>query len=115
MMDVRDAQIFWNHDDGEGGDHRVTELIVAEINEGNKDTDWFTLCRQYDCNDGNCWINWATAEGHGPEVVFRALLIDGFKSPQHLIGAIREFAKIRQCQWAQDMLKPHVADRLRLA
>jgi hypothetical protein len=53
-----------------------------------------------------------TDEGHGPEVVFRTILLYGFKSPQHLIGAVREFAKIQQCQWARDMLKPHVADRL---
>jgi hypothetical protein len=94
------------------GPSRVTEVVVAEITERNKDTDWWTLDKRYECNDGNCWRGWATDEGHGPEVVFRGLLVDGFKSPQHLIDAIRQFAKIRQCQWARDMLKPHVAEKL---
>ena len=124
MLDVKDVQIFWRHEIGDAsrrlgqapskwqGPSRVTELLVAEITRRNLDTDWWHLSEQYDCNDGNCWRGWATDAGHGPEVVFRNLLVTGFKSPRHLIDAIGEFAKIRQCQWARDMLKPHVAERM---
>ncbi len=124
MIDVKDARIFWNTEIGDAcrahgdvparwsGPSRVTDLVVVEITARNKDTDWWAYSERYDCSDGNCWSGWATADGHGPEVVFRGLLVTGFKSPDHLIDAIREFAKIRQCRWAREMLKPHVAQKL---
>lgn len=124
MIDVKDAQIFWNTEIGDtsrgrggrppawAGRLRITGLVVVEVGKRTDDTEWEACSERYECNDGNCWRGWATAEGHGPEVVFRGLLVDGFKSPRRLIEAIRQFAKIRQCQWARDMLKPHVSEKL---
>jgi hypothetical protein len=126
MIDVMDAWIFWNHEIGDvfratgkaparwKGPSRVTDLVVVEIAGPSKLADWWHYAERYDCDDGNCWRGWATHAGHGPEVVFRELLVTGFKSPEHLINAVREFARIRQCQWARDMLKPHVARKMGL-
>jgi hypothetical protein len=124
MIDAKDVRIFWNTEIGDAlrangcspdrwiGPSRVTDLVVTEITRASEDADWWDYSARYDCSDGNCWSGWTTDDGHGPEVVFRGLLVTGFKSPDHLIAAIGEFARIRQCEWARRMLEPHVACKL---
>ena len=92
MMRAEDVHIWWNMDHG-----RVTDVLVI---------DRHTVIPGYQCSDGACWVGWMDHPGFGPEEVFGKLVRLGFKNASYVEQAIRQFARVDQCQWARNMLQP---------
>ena len=101
LIDVKDAPIFWN-DEGAG---RVTEIVVVERKQHLIDAGHYGRngpYQRYLMSDG-CWrCDWP--QPGKPEALFGQLLAHG-TDPALAEILVREFAKIRQCEWARHMLK----------
>lgn len=54
---------------------------------------------------GSSSMNWMKNKYETPEAVFAGLCGEyGFTRKEEFYRAVREFARIRQCQWARDMI-----------
>ncbi len=99
LIDVKDALIFWN----EKGPGRVTEIVVVEREEHLIDAGHYGRngpYQRYLMSDG-CWrCDWP--QPGKPEKLFGQFLAHG-ADPALVVTLVREFAKIRQCEWARYM------------
>ncbi|MCC7426571.1 MAG: hypothetical protein IT557_06685 [Alphaproteobacteria bacterium] len=69
------------------------------------------LQRQYDkwsqqwpAELGNSSQDWLDVDGWNAAKVFGHLLAQGFASQKELISALQEISKIKECQWARDIV-----------
>lgn len=105
----QDTEVLNKHGNPKMGVFNVT---VAFIPRDHAATDrWEEFMRYWMAWDtwdncvGSSSINWMKNEVETPEGVFAGLCGEyGFTRKEEFYRAVREFARIRQCQWARDML-----------
>lgn len=113
--DQRNVQIWWN------GPPRVSDVYVEYVphavrygHEPAPDGFWSAqraLTIDMDCDAGNSCADWCdgTDLRSTPAGVFGGMLLDGgFASPDEMVKALRQFAKIEQCEWAREVLASYV-------
>lgn len=104
LFAAKDVQILWN-DDARGKVIDVTVAFVPADVSGSVVSSFTAWQRQFDCTNGNCLANWMEHPRSNPASLFGEwLLLDGFIDDGEMIRAVRELAKIRECQWAREML-----------
>lgn len=98
--------VFWNVDD----QRRVKDTAVVfvprhalHLPEMQKAFAAFNA--EWRSDLGNSCEDWLTEGGLTPSSVFGTLLAQGFVFQDELDRALREFAMIRECDWARDMIK----------
>ena len=98
---ARSARIFWS-------DHRqtnrVTDVWVSTTDQPEKDFTREYFSPRWTCVVGNCDVDWLRHPEYTPEAVFGEMIEIGFHSSADLINALRQFAKIDSCDWAERML-----------
>lgn len=97
--------ISWNY---KQGNFPVCEVLVIE-NQWDIQPGW-RAPPEYEnaaMTMGCCLSDWLNGNPQfTPEGVFSSFLMDGgFLSPAEAMRAVEQFAKIRECQWAREMLE----------
>lgn len=95
---------------GRHPDNGVCTVAVAYFPRrfipNNKHPVWDYWCRydQWQFVRGNCEVDWLTTKFDTPEAIYGYMADCGFSSTSEHIRAIREFARIEECDWARKML-----------
>lgn len=128
LYPAEDAMIYWNRDD-KGRIKNVAVVFYPRKYMAEKNYDdhpvqmMVSACYSKESffnSSGNCSSYWMKYDnkksppphdpetnansGFGPNEDFAGLKALGFASPEEEHRAIKEFARIRECQWARDML-----------
>lgn len=126
LYSAEDVMIYWHYEDSS---KKVCDVAVIYLprthmkQKGYKDhpvTNMVSAVYSKDlfqASSGNCFLDWMKYDnqksppphdpdtranlGFGPNEDFECLKAWGFASPEEEHRAIREFAQIRECQWAR--------------
>jgi len=104
MMDGKDATILWQ-EDGDGV--RDVKVVYQPRDPAdpwhNPEMDQY---RRLQCSNGNCCAGWMEGDPRStPEGLYMQWsLMEHFTSKEEHLAALRELARIRECQWARDMV-----------
>lgn len=102
---AKDVTFVWGEDNG----MRITE-VRAVRHVGDTDHDALGAAALFDAEAfpnsfGRGEFGWMNGDPRmTPDGVFAGMLVDGFASPKHVIRALREFAKVQECDWARRFL-----------
>jgi transcriptional regulator with XRE-family HTH domain len=104
-VNAEDAGIGWNLDDTaeDASDLRVIDF--KKYRDRNATREDVIAWRRAGSTMGACLSEWMENPRHTPEGLFAGLLYNGdIPTKEKLIPVLREFAKIRECDWARMML-----------
>ena len=86
------------------GTNRVTDVWVSTTDQPEEDYTREYFSPRWTCVVGNCDVDWLRHPEYTPEAVFGEMIEIGFHSSADPINALRQFAKIDSCDWAERML-----------
>ena len=97
-----DVVILWDHSDGIFLDEGVC-VIHSLIGSRNHVTPEYS---KLPLSDGNICAGWMEGGDYGtPARDFGDMIDGGFSSPLEYLKALRQFAHIRECDWARQMIR----------
>ena len=101
MINERSARIFWSDHPVSG---RVADVWVSTTDQSLEAFTEEYFSARWNNVVGNCDVAWLEDPAYTPEAVFGEMIETGFHDRTNLVGALRQFAKIDSCDWAQRML-----------
>lgn len=106
LIPAKYADIFWNDDPALSHRAAGPEVLILDRSPGQPPRSRATDPTHLSCSNGAMISGWMQ-EDHplrNPAGVFAHNWLAKGSSPEAVRAALREFAKIKECQWAREML-----------